>query len=167
VEIAQAANGFCRSTHSALSRIRGQLEVLVGSGAQIAIWGGTGKSAAFINRYGLDAQRFPTVVDSDVAKHGTFVPGSGQEIRARDWLKDHPVDVIIIPPQWRAFDIITEMERADIRASQVLVEHDGSLIDYFRNPDGALNDYLRESRTDEEEIRSDDAAKSGWFAAAR
>jgi hypothetical protein len=40
--------------------------------AGVAIWGGSGKSVAFINRYGLDSERFPTVVDSDAAKTGTF-----------------------------------------------------------------------------------------------
>ena len=88
-------------------------------GVRVAIWGGTGKSAAFINRYGLDRLRFPIVVDSDFAKVGTFVPGTGQEIRSRDWLKENPGAVVIIPPQWRALDIVLEMERAGISFKQI------------------------------------------------
>ncbi len=38
---------------------------------------------------------------------------------------------VIIPPQWRALDIILEMERAAISFKQVLIEHQGALIDYF------------------------------------
>ncbi len=75
--------------------------------------------------------RFPIVVDSDFAKVGTFVPGTGQEILSRDWLKDHPGAVIIIPPQWRALDIVLEMEREGISFKQVMIEHKGALIDYF------------------------------------
>jgi hypothetical protein len=84
----------------------------------------------FSRRYGVDAVRFPLVVDSDPAKVGTFVPGTAQEIRGRDVLFDEPVDVVIIPPQWRAADIVIEMDRA-IRAEAVVIEHGGRLIDYF------------------------------------
>jgi hypothetical protein len=100
----------------------------------VAVWGGTGKSAAFINRFGMDAERFPTVVDSDAQKAGTFVPGTGQEIRFRDYLLEHPVDVIVIPPQWRARDILGEMDRAGIRCASVLIEHEGRLVDFHRDP---------------------------------
>jgi hypothetical protein len=46
-------------------------------------------------------------------------------------LKTHPADVVIIPPQWRARDIILEMEREGIAFKRVLIEHQGALIDYF------------------------------------
>lgn len=134
VEIAGAAGDFFDSTCAAIPRIGRELEKLRNSGARIAIWGGTGKSAAFINRYGLDAVRFPAVVDSDPAKVGTYVPGAGQEIRRPQWLKEHPADVILIPPQWRARDVVLEMEREGIPFAQVLIEHHGHLIDYFRSP---------------------------------
>ena len=133
LKIADEAREFLDAANAGLERIPAQLDDLVVSGARVAIWGGTGKSAAFINRYGLDRVRFPMVVDSDAAKVGTFVPGTGQEIRSRDWLKDHPGAVIIIPPQWRALDIVLEMERAGISFKQVLIEHEGALIDYFRD----------------------------------
>ena len=61
------------------------------TGLRIAIWGGTGESAAFLETHGLDAHRFPIVVDSDPGSAGTSVPGTGQMIRFRDWLLDHPV----------------------------------------------------------------------------
>ena len=76
----------------------------------------TGKSAAFMTQFGVDAVRFPLVVDSDQDKVGTFAPGTGQEIRFRDWLIDHPTDVVVVPPQWRARDIVDEMQRCGITA---------------------------------------------------
>ena len=95
--------------------------------------GGTGKAAAFIHQFRADAARFPLVVDSDPAKVGTFVPGTGQEIRFRDSLKDKSPDVVIIPTQWRARDIAAEMVREGIHAKQVLIEHNGRLIDFLRD----------------------------------
>ncbi len=100
----------------------------------MAVWGGTGKAAAFMNFYGVDAQRFPIVVDSDPDKVGTFVPGQGQPIRFRDYLLEDPPDVIIIPMQWRARDIVREIEESGITSSQALIEHDGQLIDFDKDP---------------------------------
>jgi len=108
-----------------------QLDKLHKSGKTVAIWGGTGKSAAFVNRYQADAGRFPIVVDSDAEKVGTFVPGTGQEIRFRDYLLEQPAEVIIIPPQWRAKDIVAEMMQNRIQAKEILIEHEGCLIDYL------------------------------------
>ncbi len=133
VETALESAHFAGAMEASRVRIVEQLDDLHRSGRTVAVWGGTGKSAAFINRHGMDSERFPTVVDSDALKVGTFVPGAGQEIRSRDWLVSHPVDVLIIPPQWRAVDILIEMQSAGIATKQVLIEHGGHLIDYHRD----------------------------------
>ena len=125
---------YAASSEAAQQTIALQLAELAGSGKRVAIWGGTGKSAAFMNYYGADAKRFPLVVDSDPAKAGTFVPGTGQEIQFRDALKAAKIDVVIIPPQWRAGDIIMEMAREGIVPAQVLIEHNLKLTDYHREP---------------------------------
>ena len=119
-----------RATQAAL---RAQIDALAASGRSVAIWGGTGKGAAFMHQFGLDAARFPLVVDSDPDKVGTFVPGTGQPIQFRDVLKSHPTDVVVIPTQWRAADIVEEMTREGVAAGQVLIEHEGRLIDYHRD----------------------------------
>ena len=84
-----------------------------------------------MHQFGADALRFPLVVDSDPDKAGTFVPGLGQEIVYRDLLKSQPVDVVVIPTQWRARDIAAEMAREGIVAKSILIEHEGGLIDFF------------------------------------
>ncbi len=134
VRIANEARGFDLDSQTALKEISAQLAALAAKGDPVAVWGGTGKSAAFMCRYGMDTERFPLVVDSDVAKVGTFVPGTGQEIRFRDWLLSYPVKTIVIPPQWRAKDISREMADVGISAEQVLIEHKGRLIDFFKDP---------------------------------
>lgn len=130
VRTAESARAFCGRVRASERIIVEALDSLCKSGKKIAIWGGTGKSAAFMNRYQTDALRFPVVVDSDPSKVGTYVPGTGQEIKFRDWLTEHPADIIIIPPQWRAKDITEEMKQNNILAERVLVEDDGRLVDY-------------------------------------
>ncbi len=124
---------YRNATDKAMNVIKKQLIEISASVKKVALWGGTGKSAAFIDRYCLDSKRFPVVVDSDKSKVGTFVPGTGQVIRFRDYLIENPVDIIIIPPQWRARDIIQEMQKAGISTDQILIEHDGRLTDFHRD----------------------------------
>ena len=124
------AQSFRKGAQDALQTIQSQLSDLYNQHKRIAVWGGTGKSAAFMQRYGIDATRFPIVVDDDKNKVDTYVPGTGQRIRFRDWLLENPVDVIVIPPQWRAVDIVAAMERAGIKAESVLIEHNLRLIDF-------------------------------------
>lgn len=131
--IARQAVRFVKQTTTAHREVKRQLDEVAKSGRSIAIWGGTGKAAAFINRYGLDAKRFPLVIDSDSAKVGTFVPGTGQSIRPRDELLQQSVDVVLIATQWRAQDIVLEMQQHGIAAGQILLEHQGRIVDYFRD----------------------------------
>lgn len=128
---AQGAKNFAQKADTSRMTISAQLGELVARGKRVAIWGGTGKAAAFIHQFGVDAERFPLVVDSDPDKVGTFVPGTGQEIVFRDVLKLHPADVVIIPTQWRAKDIVAEMNRENIIVGQqILIEHQGMLVDF-------------------------------------
>jgi hypothetical protein len=125
-----AAVQFAADAEQAQKNIAAQLTLLHGSGKRVAIWGGTGKSAAFMNSHGVDAERFPTVVDSDTDKAGTYVPGTGQLIRFGDWLVAHPADVIIIPCQWRAADIVHEIEQRGITYDVALIPYKGKLVDF-------------------------------------
>jgi len=125
-----AALSFLTQAREAKENVAAQLTALHRSAKRVAIWGGTGKSAAFIHAHRVDAERFPIVVDSDAAKAGTFVPGTGQRIRFRDWLLESPVDVIVIPCQWRAADIAREIRKHGIRYETILIEHHGALVDF-------------------------------------
>jgi hypothetical protein len=131
---AAEAQAFRRRSEASRREIGRQLDALAASGEATAIWGGTGKGAAFMHQFGVDAARFPLVVDSDPGKVGTHVPGAGQEIQFRDVLKTRPVKVLIIPTQWRAADIVKEMRAAGIAAERILIEHEGRLIDFERDP---------------------------------
>jgi len=128
---AEVAVDFSRRATVSRATICAQINALATGGRRVAIWGGTGKAAAFMGQYGVDAARFPLVVDSDLDKAGTYVPGMGQRIVFRDALMDAPPDVLIIPTQWRARDILAEMAREGIKAGQVMIEHDGRLVNYF------------------------------------
>ena len=133
VSHAREAQRFRAHARGAVKSIGEQLAELAASGKRVAFWGGTGKAAAFMNTYGVDCDRFPIVIDSDPDKAGTFVPGQGQEIHYRDYLLTEPVDIIVIPMQWRARDIVQEIQGTEITYQQVLIEHEGNLIDFEKD----------------------------------
>ncbi|MDY0166015.1 MAG: class I SAM-dependent methyltransferase [Thermoguttaceae bacterium] len=132
-EIGRQALAFAEHSKEASYTLAAQLDAISRSGRRVAIWGGTGKAAALINQCNMDVERFPLVVDSDRQKAGTFVPGTGQRIQFRDVLIEQPADLIIIATQWRAADIVLEMQQMGIGAELVLIEHRGRLIDYFHD----------------------------------
>jgi hypothetical protein len=132
-QLAMDAIGFARGADEKRQRVRQQLASLHASGRRVALWGGTGKSAAFINYFGLDARRFPLVVDSDPDKLGSFVPGAGQVIHHPEYLKQHPVDTVLITTQWRAHDIVSEIIDRCIPFESILVEYRDRLVDYYRD----------------------------------
>lgn len=130
-DMLHSASAYRKITADSLITIRAQLAELASSGKTVAIWGGVGKAAAFINRYGCTADAFPLVVDSDKEKINSYVPGTGQKIVFRDELLTSPPDVIIIPAQWRAGDILLEIRASGINFRQILIEHNGRLIDFL------------------------------------
>ena len=60
-----AALSFNLQAANTLESIARELRAWHDTGLRIAIWGGAGESAAFLQTHGLDANRFPLVVDSD------------------------------------------------------------------------------------------------------
>lgn len=122
---------FQQITQQARQTIPQQLKALLNAGKKLAIWGGTGKGAAFIHHFGLNYADFPLwVVDSDPQKANTYVPGTRYQIFYRDHLKQQAADIVIIPAQWRAQDIMLEIEAENIAVAQILIEHQGQLIDF-------------------------------------
>lgn len=129
-KISKCADDFLNSTIVSIPNIRRELENLISTGEQLAIWGGTGKCASFMHHYQISCEDIPLVIDSDERKWGTFVPGIGQEIKSPSFLLDHPIDTLIVPTQWRAQDILIEATSMGLTFKQVLIEHEGKLIDF-------------------------------------
>ena len=93
-------------------------------------WAGTGRLASGSASAGLPL----TIVAWNWPLPVTFVPGTGQEIRFRDYLRESPVEIVVIATQWRAKDIVLEIERHGIPYQRILLEHEGRLVDYHADP---------------------------------
>ena len=119
--------GMAESIRDGIAR---ELRAWYTTGLRAAIWDGTGESAAFLEACGVDAHRFPIVVDSDPAEAGAFFPGTGQSIRFRDWLPGKPVDIILIPCHGRPAGMVRQIDAARITYEGILIPHRGDLVDF-------------------------------------
>lgn len=123
----QAARGFHDSVVEQVESVQATLNAWRDKGERIAVWGGTGRGMAFMNMFKIDAGLVPTVLDSDLRKSGGFVPGTGQEIRPPAYLRDFPVDHILITSNWRARDIELEIREEVGSDARLYVYHEGKL----------------------------------------
>ncbi len=163
VERARTALDFYDEARGQDASLQCDLEALAKAVDGIAIWGGTGKGAAFINRCRLSYDDFPIVVDSDLDKVGTHVPGTGQPIQSPELLVEQPVSVIVIATQWRAGDIVLEIEHRGIPYDRILLAHDGVMVDYFldEHPYRVGGHHHRKRGVAEDEARRVSGTSSG------
>jgi hypothetical protein len=110
--------------------IAGELSAWRATGLRLIVWGGDAESAAFLETHGLDAERFPIVVDSDPRRISTFVHGAGQLILSPAWLLENPVDIILIPSPRRAEDAVRQIDAAHIPYEFILLPKEGHLVDF-------------------------------------
>lgn len=112
---------FNHSVRHQIDNVQATLRMWKSQGLTYALWGGTGRGAAFMNMFGITPSLAPIVIDSDPRKEGGFVPGIGQQIQAPEYLQQHPVDRILICTNWRARDIENEVRQVHGLQTELLV----------------------------------------------
>lgn len=95
---------------------------------KVALWGGAGKSAMFINMLDLPSSVL-RVVDSHEAKWGFCVPGRQARLQSPHNLIADPVDYIIATTSWRAKDIRDEIVADGIPCKALLKFERGKLVE--------------------------------------
>lgn len=78
-----------------------RLEAARAGGSGVALWGAGAKAVTFLNAIG-SGSLVEGVVDLNPRKHGTFVPGTGQEVMPPEALREQrPSLVLITNPMYR------------------------------------------------------------------
>lgn len=96
-------------------------------GSKVALWGGAGKSAMFINKFKLPETT--RVIDSHDVKWGYYVPGTKIKMLPPDTLLNEPADYIIATTSWRANDIRDEILAQGIKCKALLKFERGKLVE--------------------------------------
>ena len=106
-EVLAHARVFADKYREKVQRWTARLEKLRSTGARVAVWGGGTKGVMFLNTM-QTGDGIPWMVDINPRKLGKFVPGTGQQIVAPEFLVEYRPNVIIIMnPTYR-----TEIEKA-------------------------------------------------------
>lgn len=70
---------------------------------RVVLWGAGSKGVTFLNTLDISDQHIEYIVDLNPRKHGQFVPGTGQQVIAPEFLKEYrPQTIIIVNPIYRA-----------------------------------------------------------------
>jgi SAM-dependent methyltransferase len=87
-------------------------------GRPVVVWGSGSKGVAFLTMLG-DAGEVEYVVDVNPYRHGCFMPGTGQEIVAPEFLAEYRPELVIAMNPIYVEEIGTELERLGVAAELV------------------------------------------------
>jgi SAM-dependent methyltransferase len=98
-DLERAVDAFERVGAAAVARWRATLDGLRARGRRPIVWGSGSKGVAFLTTLGTADGLLEYVVDINPYKQGKFMPGTGQEIVAPEFLARYrPTDVLVMNP---------------------------------------------------------------------
>lgn len=88
------------------------------TGERVILWGAGAKAVSFLNMLGVrEGEGIDYVVDINPRKLGSYIPGTGQQIIAPDFLREYrPDKVVIMNREYRA-EIETQLQKLKIEAA--------------------------------------------------
>lgn len=89
-------------------------------GERTVVWGSGSKGVSFLTTLGL-VDEIEYVVDINPYKHGKFMPGTGHEIVAPDFLTDYRPDCVIVMNPIYVPEIRRDLERLEVQAEVLAV----------------------------------------------
>jgi SAM-dependent methyltransferase len=93
--LGQEVQSFAEQCRSALPEWKRLIEDAQQGGRKVTLWGGGSKAVAFLTTLGVgDEIRY--AVDINPRKHGTYLPGTGQEIVAPAFLIEYRPDLVLV-----------------------------------------------------------------------
>lgn len=117
-ELKDAIADFQKNYQEYVEQIGKTLQRLRASNRAV-VWGAGAKAVMLLNKFS-DEQVFDYVVDINPHKHGSFIPGTGQEIVAPEFLKEYRPDAVIITNPNYHKEVRLQVERLGLKP-QLLV----------------------------------------------
>ncbi|MEM3088673.1 MAG: class I SAM-dependent methyltransferase [Candidatus Bathyarchaeia archaeon] len=93
---------FTEKFKNKVKKWREKLDMLVGNGQRVVVWGAGSKGVTFLNTFNDYQHNIEYAVDVNPLKQGMYIPGTGQKIVSPEFLKEyHPDVVIVMNPVYR------------------------------------------------------------------
>ncbi len=93
-QLAEGVSTFPNRYQQQIEQWRQKLAQVMGVNARVVVWGGGAKGVSFLTTLDV-GEKIRYVVDINPHKQGAFLPGSGQQIVAPEFLKTYQPDVVI------------------------------------------------------------------------
>jgi SAM-dependent methyltransferase len=124
VVLREEVNVFVRGVENFLQEWRQRLADFRRNGTRAVIWGGGSKGVAFLTKLGV-GEEIAYAIDINPYKEGTFMAGTGHEIKLPAFLKEfRPHEVIVMNPIY-CDEVQQELERLGVSAKIVPVTTQG------------------------------------------
>lgn len=114
-EVVALADDFSTRIEAIRRHWQGRLAAAAERDATVAVWGGGSKAVGFLAFLGV-REGIACVVDVNPAKHGMFVPGTGQEIVPPERLQDVAPELVIVMNPAYADEIRDHLARLGVAA---------------------------------------------------
>jgi hypothetical protein len=117
-DLAPRVQAYARSVADRQEEIRRRIGESRARGGGVVLWGGGSKAVALLTTLGLDLE-IQRVVDINPRKHGSFLPGTGQEVVGPEALRADPPALVIV---------MNRIYRHEIEKSLRALEIDAELL---------------------------------------
>lgn len=104
-------------------------------GERVVLWSGASKSVAFLSLLEL-GDEIEYAVDINPNKHGFFMPGTGQEVVAPEFLAHYQPDLVIAMNPVYLEEIQLELDRLGVGAK--LISAEAEFLDHGHPPERAI-----------------------------
>lgn len=94
--LGEAVRRFTSDCARRVGEVREEIEALCRAGQRCVVWGAGAKGVTLLNTLALGLEAVEFVVDINPRKQGRFIPGTGQQIVAPDFLTTYKPDVVLV-----------------------------------------------------------------------
>jgi SAM-dependent methyltransferase len=97
-----------KSLESSRKNAKDNITKMLDLNKEIVGWGAAGNGASFLNLCNIGSSKIKYIIDSDIRKHGSFIPGTGQRVISPNALEKSP-DIFIVMTQFHKNDIVSNI----------------------------------------------------------
>jgi len=108
-----AAEKFARNCSEKLEQVKNTVVKEQQSGRKTVVWGAGSKGVTFLNQMKTSTD-IDYIVDVNPQKQGKYIPGTGQQVVAPEFLSSHTPDTILIANEIYRDEIIKNVIKLDI-----------------------------------------------------
>jgi SAM-dependent methyltransferase len=117
-ELAHSIACYTESAKRSAQHWNSRIRTTARSGGRTVLWGSGSKAVAFLSAVGVDKE-IEYLVDINPYRHGKFVPGSGKQIVAPDFLTDYRPDLVIAMNSIYRTEIARDLARLGCKSAEL------------------------------------------------